>query len=430
MVLTLLVSIITILLFILSSLFLPSLKIKKITISTFWIIPLLGAIILLATSQAPIEEVLASFTSSSAVNPIKVLILFISMTFLSIYLDEAGFFSYLALFFTKKFSSKQIYLFLCLYVLISILTIFTSNDIIILTFTPFICYFCKKCKIDPLPYLISEFVAANTYSCFLIIGNPTNIYLASYENISFFSYFINMAIPTLGCGLVSFVILFLLFRKRLSKPIEIDNKDEQVKIDRISIGFGLFSLIGATIMLAISSYINLPMYLISLGFALFLLMFSIIYSLVKKKDHVLPSLKRIPYNLIPFVLSMFIIVLALTNAGITKELASFLNKFNTTYSYGIAGLISANLINNIPMAVLFSSLLDNVGIKAIYASILASNLAAFLTPIGALAGIMWTSLVKKYGVKMDYLTFIKYGAIISIPTLLVGLTIIELMPIF
>ena len=72
--------------------------------------------------------------------------------------------------------------------LVSVLTVFTSNDIIVLTFTPFICHFAKSARIDPLPYLVSEFVAANTWSMALIIGNPTNIYLMSGTGISFLSY--------------------------------------------------------------------------------------------------------------------------------------------------------------------------------------------------------------------------------------------------
>ena len=59
--------------------------------------------------------------------------------------------------------------------------------------------------------------------------------------------------------------------------------------------------------------------------------------------------------------------------------------------------------------------------KAIYASIIGSNIGAFLTPIGALAGIMFSSLLNKYEIKFSFITFIKYGAIIAIPTITVGL---------
>ena len=82
-------------------------------------------------------------------------------------------------------------------------------------------------------------------------------------------------------------------------------------------------------------------------------------------------------------------------------------------------------MNNIPMSVLFSTLpqmsqLENL--KAIYASIIGSNIGAFLTPLGALAGIMFTNLLSKYNVKYSFIDFIKYGTIISIPTLLIALS--------
>ena len=65
--------------------------------------------------------------------------------------------------------------------------------------------------------------------------------------------------------------------------------------------------------------------------------------------------------------------------------------------------------------------------QAIFSTIIGSNLGAFVTPIGALAGIMFTGLVNDQDVKFSFKTFIKYGVIISIPTLvaaLIGLSIV------
>ena len=80
-----------------------------------------------------------------------------------------------------------------------------------------------------------------------------------------------------------------------------------------------------------------------------------------------------------------------------------------------------NVMNNIPMSVFYASIINIGDLKATYSTIIGSNLGAFLTPIGALAGIMFTSLLKKYDVKYTFIDFIKYGVIISIPTLLVAL---------
>ena len=118
------------------------------------------------------------------------------MTFISIFLDEVGFFKLIAIKVLSKVNNNQLILFINIYFLVAILTIFTSNDIIILTFTPFICYFCKTAKINPLPYLVGIFISSNTYSMMFIIGNPTNIYLATSQGIDFISYFKIMVFPT------------------------------------------------------------------------------------------------------------------------------------------------------------------------------------------------------------------------------------------
>ncbi len=428
MILSLSVTCITILLFLVTALFFPSIKLGKLHLSTFWMVTLLGALLLLACQCVDRKEVISSFASDSGINPLKILVLFLSRTILSIFLDEQGFFSFLAESFAKKFRKNQYSLFLCLYLLISVLTVFTSNDIIILTFTPFLCYFCKRCKVSPLPYLIREFVAANTWSSLLIIGNPTNIYLASYENISFFTYFEKRSVPTIVGGLVSLLRLLIILHKNLKDPLLYQDDSQSIQLKKFPTIVGLIHLCGATILLSISSFCNWPRWLIALCFALSLLIYSLVYSLVTKENHIVPTLKRIPYNLVPFVLSRFVLVLAINETGVSLHISQALQSTNQVFSYGLSGLLTANLINNIPRAVFYSTLLTGAQTNAIYASIIASNVAAFFTPIGALAGLRWRNLLKKQEIKRNYLTFIKYCAPICIPTLLSMLIVLNFLP--
>ncbi len=417
--------ILTIILLITAILFFPTIHLRHIKIGTHWLIVLLSAIILICTKQASINNIWSSFTANTSVNPLKILVLFISMTILSIFLDEIGFFKWIATKATHLFKGSQLKLFFGLYALISILTIFTSNDIIILTFTPFICYYAKNTKINPIPYLVSEFVAANTWSMVLIIGNPTNIYLASAFQIDFIEYFIHMILPTLGAALTSLLLLFVLFHKKLNAPMLVF-EEENKKPNLFLLIVGLIHLFSTTLLLATASYIGLEMWYISLGFSISLLLITSVYFIVKKQK-MIPikmTLIRAPWNLIPFVLSMFVIVLALKEQGITQNFSSFLGKFDDIFAYGLSGAICANLINNIPMSVLFSDLLQTASTSSVYASIIASNIAAFITPIGALAGIMWMSLLKTYDVQFSFKRFMFYGCIIGIPTLLVSLCLL------
>lgn len=423
--LVIVISILTILSMLICIIKFPKIKIKSFSIDTFWIAPLIGAFLLLIFKVIPLNKAVDGLLNSGSINPIKIIILFFSMTFLSIVLDELNFFEVIANFALKKVKNNQFALFIIIYVLTSFLTIFTSNDIIVLTFTPFIIFFSKNAKISPIPYLVSEFIAANTWSMLLIIGNPTNIYLATSCNIDFFEYLSHMALPTILAGTSSFLLLFLIFRKKLKTKLNIEISNVSIKSKPMLI-INLVCLILCTIILSISSYIDIEMYLVSLVFSLILFVVLLIYSIIKKNFTILVnSLKRIPYLLLPFILSMFIIVLSLKEVGLTSIFASVLSGKYHLIIYGIVSTLTCNFINNIPVSVLFSEIINPSSLD-VYASIIGTNIGAFLTPIGALAGIMWLSILKEHKVNFSFLTFTKYGIMVALPTLmfaLVGLLI-------
>lgn len=425
---------ITAVLVLLCVLFKPDIKVGKVKFATYWVVSLIGAIVLLVGGSIPISELLEGLTADSSVNPIKILILFFSMTSLSVFLDVLGFFRYLANVVLSKANGSQRLLFTLLYITVSVLTVFTSNDIVILTFTPFICFFSKKAKINPIPYLIAEFVAANTWSMALIIGNPTNIYLASFANIDFINYFKYMTIPTFLAGLTSYFVLYFLFRKQLSQEVHVTCDKGNIRDKKLVI-VGLVHLALCTVFLTISSYIGLPMWLISCGFTLSLFLCVILVYIKRRKPPKIlyRTFVRLPFELVPFVLSMFTLVLTLDYIGATKIIAHSLASISSVFTFGFLSVLVANIINNIPMSVLFSSVLNNTGLigsgylKGVFSSIAGSNIGAYLTPVGALAGIMWSSILKIYGIKLSFKDFVKNGLIIALPTLLMALIGIEIV---
>lgn len=439
----------------------PVLPIGRYRIKIFyWAAPLAGAIILVVSGLLPVSEVWAGLTSSGSINPLKILVLFISMTTLSVFLDEAGFFSYLAGMALKASAANRRSLFLILFLMVSVLTVFTSNDVIILTFTPFICYFCKKAEIDPVPYLFGEFVAANTLSMMLIIGNPTNIYLGTYAGISFWSFTRTMFFPTIFAGIAAAGIILLIFKKELSAPITL-HSDSPTLEDKGLVIIGVIHLALCTILLIISSYIGLEMWYITLGFAVSLFICVSLYKIIRKKIGInkkkgsaslqssqnkikkfssgthtgdkilLHTLARAPWELIPFVLSMFLIVLSLDKNGVTESICSLLGSRFIIWKAGIISFLSANIMNNIPMSVFFGSITSHLPsediLPATYATVIASNIGAYFTPLGALAGIMWSGILKKMGISFSFRKYISYGIRISIPVLAVALAVLSLV---
>ncbi len=408
----------------------PSVEWRGHKIGVYWLPAFAGAILLLSTGLLTPQETWSGLTSSGEMNPIKILALFLSLTFLSVYLDELGFFRRLAFSMLRHARGSQKKLFTRLYLLVSVLTVFTSNDVVVLTFTPFICCFCKEERISPIPYLVGEFVAANTWSMALVIGNPTNIYLSAVCGIGFAEYFSVMWLPTLLSGLTAFGVLFLVFKKQLAQPLEPLNKTAETT-DKALLTIGVLHLAACILCLAFGSYLSLSMWLISVSFAGSLAVCTLVYALTKKHRPVSGrllghSFRREPWELVPFVLSMFVLVLALQKYGVTEKIASLLaggGDGAELFKYGVASFLSANLINNIPMSVLFGGVIESgVATNAkIYGAIIGSNLGAYLTPIGALAGIMWTGLLKTHEVEFPFKKFIGYGIVTAIPALAAAL---------
>ena len=71
------------------------------------------------------------------------------------------------------------------------------------------------------------------------------------------------------------------------------------------------------------------------------------------------------------------------------------------------------------MSVLFAEICPTAGAK--FAAIVSSNLGALLTPVGALAGIMFTKITATYGEEIKVYKFVLCGAAVSVPALAASL---------
>ena len=418
---------ITVLCMVLSVFFLPQIRIGRFQIGGYCFFAVLGALSLLLSGLLPLRDAAEGIFRDAAVNPVKILILFLSMTSFSVFLDEVGFFRRLASLALQRAGNSQFRLFFLLYVTVAVLTVFTSNDIIILTFTPFICAFAKRAGIRPHPYLFAEFSAANTWSMALMIGNPTNIYIAGFSGIAFFDYLRVMLVPTCAAGLVSFAVLFLLFRKSLGEPMHTDDNEVPPVSEKPLLIIGLVHLSLCILLVSLSGYIGLDMWLVSLCLAVSLFACVLVYRRLRRERPVIlfRTLKRMPWEIVPFMLSMFILVTALEKRGVCTALTAALSFAPTVPVYGAASFFVANLMNNIPMSVLFADL-SVANAPAAFASVVGSNLGACLTPVGALAGIMWSDILRRERVAFDLRDFVRVGAAVSLPALAAALTALSL----
>ncbi|EFC42691.1 predicted protein [Naegleria gruberi] len=450
--------------------------------------------------------------------PYSILLLFMSLSYVCVSLDITGLFSFIANWIIKKSNYNGHKLFIWFSLFASVLTIFTSNDIVILTLTPICCYMCSCSKnLDPTPYVISQFFLANVWSVILEIGNPTNVIVALAYDLNFLVYSKWMAIPATASGIVCFVLLYVYFFSSIPTKIEVESQNsepagketvpeenttsieeenptiDQVVAQQLSnedksslIGQGeekkndldikaaiikSIALLLCLVTLSVTSLIKfgesgdtIPPWIVTCSFFGFSLIYDVIMDtiqFIKKRrgtvkvfeSSIWKVLKRLPWKIIPFILSMFTIVQLLNYYGWTDLLAKRaaelivslsgannpLDQKPTVRSLAVTTLvmsylsaISCNIINNQPMTILFTSVISSKEYKilsplqrkgSMFSLILGSNFGANITLFGALAGIMFLSILRQNGItskQINYFTFLKFGLIITPLVILVG----------
>jgi len=425
---------------------------------------IIGVLLLILFGVLTPDQALASLVGRPGFSPYTIIILFMSVAYIAISLDSTGFFEYVALKLIMHSGGDGRRLFFYFYFLSGFITLFTSNDIVILTLTPIIFYFGKHAKIKVLPYLIAEFFAANIWSMFLYIGNPTNIIAASASGINIIEYSVWMILPTIAAGLTCLGILYLVFRNNVSITFTIPkdiNPDDFLKDKRSAlVTFGTFVLTLCTLFL--SPFLGLEMWTVALLFATALFVYDAgiafdeyykdhlqYYRVFKHYVHRQQTkiyefrlhliADRMPWKIIPFLVCSFIMVESLVVSGITDMMAKFIsmlsfNIFSATLSMGFLSAFAANLVNNQPMTVLFTKITESsqfvmpAGTKlaSIFSLIIGSNLGANITLIGALAGIMWVKIIRDKKQTVSYGSFAKLGLLVMPPVIVAACGVLAL----
>jgi Na+/H+ antiporter NhaD/arsenite permease-like protein len=139
-------------------------------------------------------------------------VLILSFAYLSISLDMSGFFKASAVYVVRMARGDGRRLLVYVYLLSSVLTYFTSNDIVIISMTPLIIHIGAHSTIhNVVPLLIAQFIAANTSSMGLLVGSPTNIILGDAMSVSFAEYWVLMLLPTAIAVVGTLLMLMVVF---------------------------------------------------------------------------------------------------------------------------------------------------------------------------------------------------------------------------
>ncbi|KAF1802064.1 hypothetical protein FB192DRAFT_1471726 [Mucor lusitanicus] len=271
----------------------PHIKIY-LNIST---VPPLGVLILLVCRAINFDVVGRGFLGTLGVQPWAIMILFYSLAYICISLDMTGVFQFCAFWVSRKAGNRGMLAFTLFFILTSLMSGLTSNDVVILTGTVFLSYFTKVSDIRPTAFLMSEFTTANIASMALYIGNPTNVVVSEAYNISFITYSAWMLLPTVVCILLAYVVLRILFRGDYYLPRHIQPPDadpKSVLIDPQGAIFGLVLLACCLLTLVGTSFAHVPVWMVTLPFACVMFLRDIRHDLGISFSHLFNIKRRFP----------------------------------------------------------------------------------------------------------------------------------------
>lgn len=190
----------------------------------FAIGPLLAVVVLVATTLLPPRALVDALFKrisvegasgvSAGISPWEVLVIFFGLAYVTVSWDATGVFEWAARGVLARAGSSGRSILAALVAFASVLTVATSNDIVILTATPLVAAMARGSAAGTAfvrATILAVFYAANTFSLALLIGNPTNIILGQAAGITFIDYLSYMILPTLAAGAASCLCSYVLF---------------------------------------------------------------------------------------------------------------------------------------------------------------------------------------------------------------------------
>lgn len=356
---------------------------------------------------------------------VDVYLFLIGMMLLSELARREGLFDWLAALATQKAKGSPIRLFVLIYGVGILVTAFLSNDATAVVLTPAVYAATKAAKLkNPMPYLLICAFIANAASFVLPISNPANLVIFGGGTMPPLSKWLStFAVPSVVAIIVTFVMLYWSQRREILT----ETLQRQINAPALSHSARLagFGLLLTAIILIIASALG-----IDLGWPTFLagvLTTALVLALTRQSP--VETLKGMSWSVLPLVGGLFVLVEALDKTGLTRMLAQELSRqaeVNAGTAAMGAGLLvgfMSNLVNNLPAGLVAGATVQaaHVSDTVSAAVLIGVDLGPNLSVTGSLATILWLSALRREGLSIGTFAFLKIGAVVMIPALVLSL---------
>ena len=331
-------------------------------------------------------------------------------------LQEAGFFTWLAMKSLKKVNYHPVALFVILIIFAAVMAMFMDSITVMLFLSALTLQLCRLLKLDPVPLVIAEVCAANTGGAATLVGDPPNVILGTTLGFNFADFITHTGPISAIAALLLLGMFYLANRKSLMDAHDLLTDETITEIEALHnepmhahlTRVGLIGFLAAVILLVLhiplsdltGFHINAAMAaLVPAGIAL------LVMKSVDRKKAVL----KVDGESILFFAGLFVLIGGLEKIDIFKSMAQGLADVSTTNHSGLVmalhwlpGLASG-IVDNVPLALAMSYVLKDLaaipGMPAlglmVWSLALGIDIGGNLTPIGASANVVAYSFMER-----------------------------------
>ena len=346
----------------------------------------------------------------------------IGMMLLSEVARKEGLFDWLATQAVRHARGSAKRLFLIIYLVGTLVTVFLSNDATAVVMTPAVYATTRAAQVEPLPYLFICAFIANAASFVLPIANPANLVVFGGQMPALWEWLRHFSGPSLAAILATYVVL------RLTLGPALDAKVAPIKgAPPLTFG-GKLAAIGialtVVVLLSVSAFdrpLGLPTFCAGASLTAIVLVIA--------RQSPLPILRDVSWSVLPLVAGLFVLVTGLNQTGVLSALARDLHEAAAaspqaaSWIAGIVVAVGSNLVNNLPVGLMAAatSHAAQAPAQVTGAILIGVDLGPNLSVTGSLATILWLIALRREGENVTSLQFLKLGLIVMPPALLLSL---------
>ncbi|MDR3697261.1 arsenic transporter [Mucilaginibacter sp.] len=365
-----------------------------------------GALLLLLLQQISPAEALTGFSRG-----MDVYLFLTGMMLLAETAREEKLFDWLAAHATVLAKGSSTRLFLLIYLVGIIVTVFLSNDATAVVLTPAVAAAVRAAKVkNPLPYLLICAFIANAASFVLPISNPANLVIYGSHMPPLLHWLRLYFLPSVFAIAATYLMLYLTQRKALKQQTETN-----IRVPVLSRGgkTALYGILGTAVVLLIASAVDLQL---GLPTAITGILTSAIVIISARKDPRV-VIKGVTWSVLPLVAGLFIIVEALYKTGLIHAISQLLDQSaahstaGATWGSGFTIAAACNLANNLPVGLVAGNAIQITHLPEIVKSaiLIGVDLGPNLSITGSLATILWLVALRREGHTVSAWSFLKIG---------------------